>query len=165
MSDGKWHRDIDPPTAVASSLLRGKKLWIFAAKFGSVASRLSCDVMKSLIDPFVEDLICRRYSNLSFCVQYPGDTVTFPVLTGHFVVSAAEDSSWHVLLTQNSKMKGSSARVLKNRDYHFKFYENSRESSCGRSMSQENRENKEAFMGQGKEGTLLQISLVAIFAF
>ena len=108
----EWHRDTDPPTAVVSSLLRGKKLRIFASKFYSAASRLSRDVMKSPLDRFVEDLMYRRYSNLSFCVQYPGDTVVIPALTGHFVSSATEDSSWHVLLTHNIKKKGSSARAL-----------------------------------------------------
>ena len=78
----EWHRDTDPPTAVVSSLVRGKKIWVFATKLSSAASRLNCDVMNSYLDRFFEDLMYRRYSNLSFCVQIPAILLFFLLLPG-----------------------------------------------------------------------------------
>ena len=49
---------------------------------------------------FVEDLMHGRFKDLSFCVQYPGNTISFPVLTGHFMISATLFNERQVLLTQ-----------------------------------------------------------------
>ena len=108
----EWHRDVDPLTAVIASFVRDQNIWIFASQISAASSYLTNDEVIWRFLRFVEDLMHGRFRDLYFCVQYPGDTVAFIALTGHFVISATSSNGWQVLLTHNVLREEASARTL-----------------------------------------------------
>ena len=96
-----FHVDDKPPTEVVASLLRGRKLWMFATPGSKSASILVKRPEDTHLDQLIEDMVYHRYRDLSYCLQEPGDTVCFPARTVHFVLSVTPDNEWNCLLSHN----------------------------------------------------------------
>ena len=96
-----WHRDDDPPTEVIASLLRGRKIWVFASKGSREAAQLPSVREANNFEYFIEGVIYKRFRGLTYCVQEVGDTVCLPARTGHLVLSMGPNESWNVLLSHN----------------------------------------------------------------
>ena len=87
-------------------------MWIFASHLSAATGYFTNDEVIGHFPQFVEDLIHGCFRDLSFCVQYPGDTIFFPVLTGLFVISVTLSNELQVLLTHNVLMEEAPARAV-----------------------------------------------------
>ena len=93
-----FHAD-SPPTEIVASLLRGRKLWVFASPGSKSAAVLVKRPEDSHFQQFIEDMVYGRFKDLSYCVQEPGDTVCFPARTVHLVLSVTPSNDWNCLLS------------------------------------------------------------------
>ena len=96
-----FHADNRPPTEVVASLLRGRKLWIFASPGSKEAANLLKKPEANHLDCLLGDMIFHRHKNSLYCVQEAGYTVRFPARTVRFVLSVAVDGGWNCLLSHN----------------------------------------------------------------
>ena len=96
-----FHVDDKPPTEVVASLLRGRKLWLFATHGSKSASLLVKRPEETHLAQFIEDMVYGRYQDLTYCLQEPGDTVCLPARTVHFVFSVTPNNQWNCLLSHN----------------------------------------------------------------
>ena len=111
-----FQADSRPPTEVVPSLLRGRKLRIFASPGSQEAANLLKRPEANHLDCLLEDMIFHRHKNLPFCVQEAGDTVCFPARTVHFVLSVAVDGGWNCLPF------GHNGRLVNNQVYRRVIY-------------------------------------------
>ena len=86
-----FHSDSRPATEVVASLLRGRKLWIFARPGSKEAANSLKRPEANQLESLLEDVMFRRHKNLLYCVQEVGDTVCFLARTVHFVLSMVVD--------------------------------------------------------------------------
>ena len=80
-----FHMDDKRPTEVVASLLRGRKLWLFATPGSKSASALVKRPENTHFEHFMGDMVFGRYKDLLYCLQEPGDTICLPARTVHFV--------------------------------------------------------------------------------
>ena len=69
-----------------------------------------CQYEEGQLIRFLENMVFGRFSNLSYCMHFPGDTVVFPARTAHMVFSVSTENQWHVLLSHN--IRHSEAKAL-----------------------------------------------------
>ena len=96
-----WQRDDDTPTEVVTSLLRGRKIWVFASKWSREAADSSNVNEANNFQNFIDGVIYKRFRGLIYCVQETGDTVCLPPCTAHLVLSVNENENWNALLSHN----------------------------------------------------------------
>ena len=113
-----FHVDNSPPTEIVASLLRGRKLWIFASHGSKSAARLVKRKEETEFQQFIEDLMFHRFQDLLFCVQEPGDTVCFPARTVHFVLSVTAGNEWNCLLSHNISHREEVAAAMEVKAYN-----------------------------------------------
>ena len=113
-----WHVDNGPPFEVVASLLRGKKLWMFASRGSGAASTLVKKHEDVHLKTFIEDLVYGRYKYLSYCFQDVGDSVCFLARAAHFVFSATPTDQWNVLLSHNILHSDEAATQLKQKAFN-----------------------------------------------
>ena len=107
-----FHLDNKPLTEVVASLLRGRKLWIFATRESKSAALLVKRSENTQLQQFIEDMVYGRFKDLLYCLQEPGDTICFPARTVHFVLSVTVDNGWNCLLSHNIRHSEEEAKVL-----------------------------------------------------
>ena len=111
-----FHLDNKPPTEVVASLLRGRKLWIFATRWSKSAALLVKSSENNQLLQFIEDMVYGGFKNLLYCLQEPGDTICFPTRTVHFVLSVTSDNGWNCLLSYNIRHSEEEAKVWETND-------------------------------------------------
>ena len=101
-----------------ASLLRGRKLWLFATPGSKSASALVKRPENTHVEQFMEHMVFGRYKDLLYYLQEPGDTICSPAQTVHFVLSVTPDNGWNCLSSHNVRHEENEAVSMERKAFN-----------------------------------------------